>query len=404
MLSERFRSTPAAVMAVLLLVSLGASCAREDEAAQATPRTNVRTAEVASAEPVTGPEAEVATAFVRAVNAGDYDTVRGLCSSASGEAMSEETFADALLRGRSMGFMDAVFWTDDYAVDAVDIDGQVASAAISLLGARPTPVSVVETDGEWRVDWGGAAEVRTAVAAQLDAITGRRMIYSPFSSTGAGWGQDMVGRLASPLFADAEAVEVTQSGAGAVVQVAGRGSLQAAVPVRKSQGGWEIDWGGARLVQDAGASGEQDAAGQGVTDVMADAQRRADASTCLSNLKQLGLAMMMYASDYDERFPPAESWSDALMPYIKNSAVFACPTDEGHEHSYAYNQALSGKSLAEVQRPAETVLLFESDAGEKSAADAGSSWPATPRHDGMTGVAYSDGHCKMMPARPEFGP
>src|SRR5256712_9936832 len=65
--------------------------------------------------------------------------------------------------------------------------------------------------------------------------------------------------------------------------------------------------------------------------VFAHAREKARQTSCLSNLKQLGAAMLMYAQDYDERFCPVlarpdrkqpylylDSWMHLLEPYTKN--------------------------------------------------------------------------------------
>ena len=81
--------------------------------------------------------------------------------------------------------------------------------------------------------------------------------------------------------------------------------------------------------------------------VFARAREAARATSCKSNLKQIGTAFAMYRQDYDETMPNnnfstnadtscvAETVrtayrgtvSNAVQPYIKNSAVFACPSD-----------------------------------------------------------------------------
>src|SRR2546425_2646692 len=60
--------------------------------------------------------------------------------------------------------------------------------------------------------------------------------------------------------------------------------------------------------------------------VFAQAREKARQATCVSNLKQLGTAAMMYAQDYDETWPMLESGGTArltvanlLDPYIKTS-------------------------------------------------------------------------------------
>src|SRR5688500_10431961 len=84
--------------------------------------------------------------------------------------------------------------------------------------------------------------------------------------------------------------------------------------------------------------------------VFAQARSKARQSACLSNAKQLGMALKMYTQDYDERMLYARSfgrlfslqdqfvvkggWAertddvempDLLLPYVKNTDVFFCP-------------------------------------------------------------------------------
>jgi prepilin-type N-terminal cleavage/methylation domain-containing protein/prepilin-type processing-associated H-X9-DG protein len=76
--------------------------------------------------------------------------------------------------------------------------------------------------------------------------------------------------------------------------------------------------------------------------VFAQAREAARKATCLSDLRQLGVALMQYAQDYDETLPwssfavvPGQSinsiqnpkWSDVIQPYVKNDQVFTCPSD-----------------------------------------------------------------------------
>src|SRR5688572_20046800 len=44
----------------------------------------------------------------------------------------------------------------------------------------------------------------------------------------------------------------------------------------------------------------------------------------LSHTKQLTLGVMMYAGDYDDRTPQANNWSQATLPYVKNTDVLHC--------------------------------------------------------------------------------
>jgi len=82
--------------------------------------------------------------------------------------------------------------------------------------------------------------------------------------------------------------------------------------------------------------------------VFAQARAKARAALCLSNEKQIGLGVMMYAQDNDETMPQATysaptppgfswcgttrandprvpKWMDMIYPYVKNTALFTCP-------------------------------------------------------------------------------
>jgi prepilin-type processing-associated H-X9-DG protein len=76
--------------------------------------------------------------------------------------------------------------------------------------------------------------------------------------------------------------------------------------------------------------------------VFARAREKARQSTCISNLKQLSTAALLYVADYDETMPNAQwigpvafppNWyfgpssRDLLQPYVKSLAIFVCPSD-----------------------------------------------------------------------------
>jgi prepilin-type N-terminal cleavage/methylation domain-containing protein/prepilin-type processing-associated H-X9-DG protein len=88
--------------------------------------------------------------------------------------------------------------------------------------------------------------------------------------------------------------------------------------------------------------------------VFAQAREKARQSGCLSNLKQIGTGLMMYTQDYDEAYPcnwygglwPSTpdgkqyKWMDAVYPYVKNEAVFTCPSDGSGRQQYIYYRNL----------------------------------------------------------------
>jgi len=65
--------------------------------------------------------------------------------------------------------------------------------------------------------------------------------------------------------------------------------------------------------------------------VFARARENARRASCLSNLKQIGIGVMMYVQDYDETYPASknyvtgDSWYNIVQPYIKSEQVFICP-------------------------------------------------------------------------------
>ncbi|HEY3397064.1 MAG TPA: prepilin-type N-terminal cleavage/methylation domain-containing protein [Armatimonadota bacterium] len=70
--------------------------------------------------------------------------------------------------------------------------------------------------------------------------------------------------------------------------------------------------------------------------VFARARAKAQQSNCLSNTKQITLGLIMYASDYDEKYPiPSFAdaggntyyWWNGVDPYIKNFQIWRCPSD-----------------------------------------------------------------------------
>ncbi len=107
--------------------------------------------------------------------------------------------------------------------------------------------------------------------------------------------------------------------------------------------------------------------------VFAKAREKARQSSCLSNQKQLGVALMQYVQDYDETYPWSYyyvngtggaggyfHWSHTCNSYIKNYQVFVCPSDvnkgvaptnpaldyQAPKLSYISNEALMGRPRA----------------------------------------------------------
>lgn len=149
--------------------------------------------------------------------------------------------------------------------------------------------------------------------------------------------------------------------------------------------------------------------------VFARARENARRTSCLSNLKQIGLGIMMYTQDYDEKYPmqfyntsysnsatpvagrylqtqagmPGAhfqigdtshgvlghfiTWMDLTFPYVKSIQIFKCPssTDAEYYPDYMLSAAFGGMrksiygvtssstSMAAIERASTTVMLWE---------------------------------------------
>jgi len=123
--------------------------------------------------------------------------------------------------------------------------------------------------------------------------------------------------------------------------------------------------------------------------VFARARENARKSTCTSNGRQLGTALMQYCQDYDETLPyghheaPDSRYSfQCLLPYMKNESIFACPSDknvvstfraDSHgpqrtiphawgvcQHHYPYRVIYQQPmTLGQISRPSESGVFFE---------------------------------------------
>jgi prepilin-type N-terminal cleavage/methylation domain-containing protein len=84
--------------------------------------------------------------------------------------------------------------------------------------------------------------------------------------------------------------------------------------------------------------------------VFAHAREKARQANCISNLRQISLALLMYAGDYDSAFPlvgcsnPVNlfigSWIDTLQPYTSSLQPFVCPSAPGTSTDWRSNDDL----------------------------------------------------------------
>ncbi len=144
--------------------------------------------------------------------------------------------------------------------------------------------------------------------------------------------------------------------------------------------------------------------------VFAQAREKARQAACLSNCKQMALGVMQYTQDYEELLPVMGDnnqcrgrWQFQIYPYVKNEQVFTCPNlpnnkwssttaapggstppcdstlrlAQGDVSGYGWSGALHsdqrarqnppspetptsaapGWSIAEIKKPAETILI-----------------------------------------------
>lgn len=113
-------------------------------------------------------------------------------------------------------------------------------------------------------------------------------------------------------------------------------------------------------------------------DVPLEASAARDRTQDMSNMKQVLLATVIYASDYDDVFPKANSTAEVkavIMPYCKSEEIF-----HYSQGMLRFNVRLSGKSMTSLEEPADTPLF----------------WISKPYPDGRMMVGYTDGHVAMV--------
>ena len=165
--------------------------------------------------------------------------------------------------------------------------------------------------------------------------------------------------------------------------------------------------------------------------VFARAREKARQTACLSNLKQLGLGLQMYAQDYDEFHPPVYAmpiagYEDAIsvggityfssmLPYIKNGQIFQCPSFPSVwdlsgfglaiqvTTSYGINSRyFNGRGVYENETflgddPSRVMVMTEWE-GVDAYIYPSDLWARGlfPHNDGMN-ILFGDGHAKWMP-------
>ena len=143
--------------------------------------------------------------------------------------------------------------------------------------------------------------------------------------------------------------------------------------------------------------------------VFAQSRAKARATQCLSNMRQIGTAVSLYAQDYDEYLPGNDTiteglalprglmtpccvdnarrnWARDIQPYLKNTQVLVCPSSAprssfmggaaefnettdpaGANTSYAVNGLTDTRPVGDVPYPSETIYLREFDLYSRTA-------------------------------------
>ncbi len=179
--------------------------------------------------------------------------------------------------------------------------------------------------------------------------------------------------------------------------------------------------------------------------VFSRARENARKTSCLNNMKQIGLATMQYTQDYDESmvkiwttYGPGNTnvmwWQDVLQPYMKSYQLVRCPS-QNPSSSYIVNRPAGfpnplltsyvgnnvytdaagaavlypplragsgvGRSLADFEDPTGTIAFTEVRIGnmeifEWNQTDLGSAPRVDKRHLEGCNFVFSDGHVKWL--------
>lgn len=199
--------------------------------------------------------------------------------------------------------------------------------------------------------------------------------------------------------------------------------------------------------------------------VFARARENARRTSCLSNMKQIGLGLMQYLQDHDGRYPHSllrdsngdpiidtdksrpsgnfveyvgtttanyRTWMDLLFPYVKNVQIFVCPTARSGYANYGYNAVFGGFGSdcywytnsysngcaahttmleAGVNRPAEVIVFMDrvNNVSHRTfpyhmnvVLNAGDK-SVDPHLEGGNQI-YADGHAKWLPDKKIYQP
>jgi prepilin-type processing-associated H-X9-DG protein len=146
-------------------------------------------------------------------------------------------------------------------------------------------------------------------------------------------------------------------------------------------------------------------------------------SKCVSNLKSLHAASMLFAQDFNGLLPMGnttatapdfnDQWHRNILPYIKEGSdssafatlklkTFLCPSDKtpygGATLSYSMNALLGEKRLVNLDHS----VIFIGDSTNSYKLSTANSEQALPRHGKFRNVIFTDGHVEALEKLPSY--
>ena len=175
--------------------------------------------------------------------------------------------------------------------------------------------------------------------------------------------------------------------------------------------------------------------------VFARARENARRASCQSNLKQIGLGILQYVQDYDEKYPQSRTsnvafngynnatapWHLVIQPYVKSVQLFQCPSNtaagSGTKMNYTNNgngdqipvsyvcagtdyptywggrpmmTQNYGVAASEVNYPATTIMVGEALNRQDPEYFDNYNDMRMQNHLGTTNFLFADGHVKAL--------
>ena len=108
-------------------------------------------------------------------------------------------------------------------------------------------------------------------------------------------------------------------------------------------------------------------------------------------------ATMAYAAGNEDRFPPPDTWPQALKDarVLPDETLLSDPRDPAAGRAIAMNALLAGKKSSDIRQRSETVLFFECAPGAPPAGGA-ANLPPEPRDRAGYVIGFCDGHVETV--------